>query len=249
MKTLVLDLETAPNQAYTWGLFKQTISLGQLKESGSVIGVGVKWHDAPKVWFYSDFHDGHQEMLEKVHALVDEADAIVTYNGVGFDMKWLRREWLLAGFPPPSPWKDIDLLRTVRSQFRFVSAKLANVTSELGLSGKLHHTGFDMWVKCMANDPKAWALMARYCRQDVVTTGELYDRILPWIKGHPHMGLYGDTVEQNVCSTCGSANVQKRGFAYTALGRFQQYQCMSAGCGRWSRGKKLLDSVDLRGTS
>ena len=91
--------------------------------------------------------------------------------------------------------------------------------------------------------------VARYCKQDVRTTTELYDRLLPWISNHPHMGLYGDTVEQHVCQNCGSANVQKRGFQPTRLGRYQRYQCMSAGCGRWNQGKKLLDSVDLRGTS
>ena len=249
MKILVADIETSPNLAHVWSIWNVNVGLPQLLTSGTVIGVGYQWVGEKTVHFLSDHHGGHAEMIQKTYDLLGEADAVITYNGKNFDRRWLNTEFALAGLPPHSPTKDIDLLPVVKKNFRFPSNKLAYVTKALGLSGKISHSGHEMWVKCLADDPVAWAQMSRYCKQDVRTTTELYDRLLPWISNHPHMGLYGPTVEEAVCQTCGSANVQKRGFAYTALGRFQQYQCMSAGCGRWSRGAKMLDHVDLRGTS
>ena len=66
----------------------------------------------------SDHHDGHDAMIEGIWKLLDEADAVVTWNGVSFDMKHLRREFVLAGLTPPSPWKDIDLMLTVKREMQ-----------------------------------------------------------------------------------------------------------------------------------
>ena len=64
LKLLTLDIESAPNVAHVWGLFKQTVSLNQLMESGQVISFAAKWHGKPKVLFYSDHHDGHDVMIQ-----------------------------------------------------------------------------------------------------------------------------------------------------------------------------------------
>lgn len=230
-RVLTLDIETSPNLAHVWDLWNQNVSLSQLMQAGQVICFAAKWVGKPKVEFYSDFHHGHEEMVAQAHSLVDEADVVCHFNGVRFDMPHLRREFLLAGLKPPSPVQEIDLLRVVKKNFRFASNKLAFVTEQLGLTGKLSHTGHKLWVDCMAGDAKAWNLMRRYNKQDVVTTEELYTRLLPWISNHPHVGLY--TGEAYCCRNCGGRDVQKRGFKYTSLGKYQQVQCNQ--CGAWSR--------------
>ena len=98
MKLLILDLETAPNLAYVWGLFKETINPQQVKETGRVISVAAKWYQDPEIFFWSDFHDGHLQMVTNTHNLITEADAVVTYNGSAFDIPHLNREFLLANF-------------------------------------------------------------------------------------------------------------------------------------------------------
>lgn len=246
MKVLTVDIETSPSVAHVWGLFKQSVSLSQLQESTRVISFAAKWHGVRAVEFRSDFHDGHEAMVQRAHALIDEADVVVHYNGKSFDMPHLRREFLLANMPPPSPVREVDLYLVVRSRFRFISNKLDHVTRELGLTGKVTHTGHDLWVRCMAGDPKAWALMKKYNKGDVVTTEELHDVLLPWINGYPHAGLYGDS-EVPTCQRCGGHGLRKEGFAYTALGKFQRYACKD--CGSWSRGKSRLAGVDIRAIS
>ena len=182
MKILVIDIETRPNLAHVWGLWDQRVGLNQIVEVGTVICFAAKWHKSSKVEFASDYHDGHDAMVKRAWTLLDDADAVVHYNGKAFDMKHLQREFLLAGLPPPSPWVDIDLLLTVRQQFKFASNKLDHIASELGIGTKMAHEGFDLWRKCMADDKAAWGRMKRYNVQDVRLTETLYDRLMSWIK-------------------------------------------------------------------
>jgi len=243
MKILHLDLELAPNLATVWGIFKQNIAINQLLETSRVMCFSAKWHGDKKVIFHSEHRDGHIKMIENLHHLMDEADAIVTYNGNGFDLKVANREFLLYSMNPPAPYKSIDLLATVRKQFRFVSNKLDHVSKELGLGQKTKHEGHELWLKCMEGDDAAWKTMEKYNKQDVLLTEKLYNRLLPWIDGHPHHALYVDD-SKPVCRNCGSEHIKKEGFTTTLLGKYQQYSCTD--CGRWGRGGKMIQGVDVR---
>lgn len=245
LKVLTLDIETAPNLAHVWALWKQDIPPSMLVEVGGVIAFAAKWLGEKPVMFYSDFHDGHEAMIARAHQLIDEADVIIHYNGTSFDMKHLNREFLLAGLPPPSPVHEIDLFKVVKQRFRFVSNRLNSVVKELGIGQKATHTGFDLWKRCMAGDEKAWATMRRYNKRDVVITERLYLRVRPWVKTHPHVRV-DDQGPRPTCGRCGSQRLQRRGVATTTLGTFQRFQCQS--CGGWSRGGSAITRVDVRPT-
>lgn len=77
-------------------------------------------------------------MLKQIHALLNEADAVVHYNGAKFDIPTLNKEFILHGLPPPAPYKQIDLLRTARSQFKFPSNKLDYIAQALDLGKRLN---------------------------------------------------------------------------------------------------------------
>src|SRR6056297_2027665 len=162
MKILFIDIETTPMTSYTWGLWQQNVSLSQIIDSTEMMCFGARWYGEKKVHFKSSHHHGKKEMLESVHSLLDEADVVVGWNSASFDTKHLKRELLEAGMKPPSPFKDMDLMRTVKSEFRFPSNKLDYVAQKLGVGAKVQHSGFELWVKCMADDKKAWAEMKKY---------------------------------------------------------------------------------------
>lgn len=237
-------METSPNIATVWGLFNQNVSLSQLQESTRVICFAAKWFGTKTVHFYSEHHHSSSQMVSEAHRLLDEADAVCHFNGTRFDVPHLNREFLMAGLNPPSPFQEIDLLKVIRKRFKFTSSKLAHVTAELGLSGKLSHTGHDLWLKCMAGDDKAWNLMRRYCKQDVVTTEELYEKLLPWIDTHPHVGLIDGTGPET-CNRCGSDHLQRRGFRHTLSGSYQKAQCQN--CGGWVSFTNRDAAVKTRG--
>jgi DNA polymerase elongation subunit (family B) len=237
MKLLILDCETAPNIGHVWGLWQQNISLSQLMESGYLLCWAAKWLGEKGVYFNSLQHSSPKVMLSKIHELLDEADAVITYNGERFDIPTLNKEFLLAGMAPPSPYKQIDLLKVVKSRFRFPSNKLEYVCKALGVGQKMKHIGHELWTLCMAGDRAAWSMMEEYNKNDVVILEEVYFKTLPWIKSHANHGLYQD--EKEVCPNCGSTNHQKRGFAYTLTNKYQRYQCKD--CHFWFRDNKAYD--------
>lgn len=223
MRLLIIDIETRPNLAWVWGLWQQNVAINQIQESGSVICFAAKWHGDKRVMFHSDHHDGHDGMLKAAWELMDEADAIIHFNGRAFDIKHLNREFLLAGMPPPSPHVDIDLLATVRQRFKFPSNKLQYISESLGIGSKVHHDGFDLWVRCMAGEDKAWSQMKKYNVQDVRLTEEAYDILLPWITTHPNVSLYDS--RPDACPKCGGTNHHRRGVRHTSSQSYRQYQC------------------------
>lgn len=235
MKILLLDIETSPNLAFVWGLFKQNIGINQIEQSGSVLCWTAKWYGEEKIYFDSVHKSSEQAMLARIHQLVDDADAVVHYNGASFDLPVLNREWLKHGFKPPAPYKHIDLLQVCKKQFRFVSNKLDYVSQFLGLGEKVRHQGHELWVGCMRGDPECWRVMEDYNIQDVALLEQLYDRLLPWIEKHPSHGAFA---EDAVCPKCGSKHFQQRGTAITTVMKYKRYQCKD--CGGWFRGNKSV---------
>lgn len=240
IKILTIDIETRPNLAYVWGLWEQNVALNQVDQFGSVISFAAKWHGDKKVHFFSEYHDGHSEMIKAAWELLDEADAVVGYNSKAFDMKHLNREFVLAGLAPPSHYVDIDLMSVVKQRFKFPSNKLQHIATELGIGSKVQHDGFDLWLGCMAQDEKSWRTMKKYNMQDVVLTEKVYDRLLPWIKTHPHRGLFGG--DPTACPRCGHGDLVKRGFHHTTTATYQTVQCK--GCGGYSRISKAVGKVN-----
>jgi len=244
LKTLLLDIETAPNLAHVWGLWQQNVGINQIIDAGYTLCWAAKWLGDRKVMFSGLNEDTAEDMIQKIYDLVDEADAVVHYNGTKFDMPTLNKEFLLNQHTPPSPYKQIDLLRTARGQFRFPSNKLDYIAQALDLGSKTKHVGHQLWIDCMQGDKKAWKTMKEYNIQDVNLLEKVYNKLLPWIVSHPHHALYNTDTEKNVCHNCGSEDMRRQGYAYTPLGKFQQFQCKS--CGKWMRAKKSLAKVDVR---
>jgi hypothetical protein len=224
MKILLLDIETAPNLVYSWGLWDQNIAINQIVKPGYILCWAAQWLDKREIMFDS-IHDSLKlKMIKRIHKLINEADAVVHYNGVKFDMPWLNQEFLLNGLPPPSGYADIDLLRTARSRFNFPSNKLDYVAKQLDVGQKIKHIGMDLWTDCMNGCPKAWAKMKRYNKQDVRLLKKVYIELLPWVRNHPNWGVVSNTGELT-CRNCGSENIKKDGIQRNQTLSYQRYRC------------------------
>lgn len=254
MKTLVIDIETAPNVAHVWKLWKTDVALNQLVVPGYVLCFAAKWTDEPTFYFARVKHDpatgaptpeSRRAMLDLAHKLLTKADVVVHYNGIAFDIPRLNAEFMEFGFLPPAPFEQVDLLLAIRKRATFASHKLAYVAERLGIGSKVKHEGHMLWRACMAGDPAAWARMQKYNEGDVRLTERLYKRVLPWIPSHPNAGLYVDS-EKPCCPTCGSERLQKRGLARTRISLYTRYQCVK--CGSWSRAKLRSGTAKLART-
>ena len=228
MKILKIDIETAPHKVYVWDMFKQNVAENQIVENGYTMCFAAQWVGEKKVHFYSIHEHGFNDMIEQAWLLLDEADAVIHYNGEKFDMPTLNREFLLEGYVPPSPYHNIDLYRTIKKRFKFPRNGMDYVCRRLGLSTKVNHKGMDLWKECMDGDTKAWKTMEEYNKQDVRMLGELYNVLLPWVQNHPNHALYIDT-DKPVCPNCSSTHVVKNGIETTQTQQYQRYRCSDCG--------------------
>jgi DNA polymerase elongation subunit (family B)/predicted RNA-binding Zn-ribbon protein involved in translation (DUF1610 family) len=232
MKILLLDIETAPNLVHVWGLWNQNVGINQIMAAGYVMCWAAKWHGSKEVMFDSVYASTQKRMLKRIHKLLDEADAVVHWNGAKFDIPTLNKEFVSLEMTPPAPYKQIDLLKTARAQFKFPSNKLDYIGQALGLGQKVKHSGHELWIRCMAKEPQAWKEMEAYNRQDVILLEKVYERLMPWVKNHPNHGVY-DEAGIPVCPNCGHHHLQRRGKERTQCNVYARYQCTN--CGKWSR--------------
>jgi DNA polymerase elongation subunit (family B) len=249
-RILAWDIETSPHAGYVWGLWNQNIGLSQIIKPGGMISFSARWVDEPKSSTMFEHVSGTTEaqlvesrgkMLGTLYSLLDEADGLVSWNGKNFDTRKANAEFIKLGWGPYSEAKEIDLMRAVKKVASFPSFKLEHIAQVLLGKGKVQHEGFALWIKCMADDPKAWARMGRYNRQDVDLLIELYYYLLPWIDTIPNRNLFDG---YDGCPKCGSDNVQRRGSRVTKVAKYARYQCQD--CGSWASIGKAEERVDIR---
>lgn len=241
MKMLFIDIETQPNLGYFWGIFNENIGINQIEDAAEMMCFAAKWYGDDEVMYFHGRRD-RLSMIEAAWDLLNEADVVVHYYGSRFDIPHLNREFLLNGFPPPSPFKQVDLKQIASKKFKFTSNKLQYISTQLGLPGKEEHEGFPLWHKCMQGDDDAWARMESYNRQDVVLLEDVFEIMLPWITCLPHRHLYDGA---GGCPNCGKKDTLNRaGYAYTKLSKFLQYRC--SGCGSFFRDARRVSGVSLQ---
>src|ERR1700733_915350 len=130
-KILTLDIETAPLEAYTWGLWDVTVGLEQIKTGWSILSYAAKWIGKPKVTFKHTGGRGAAKvrddkvLMQPLWDLLDRADIVVAQNGQRFDVKKINSRLIEQGFGPYSPIRIVDTLLTAKKHFAFTSNKLA----------------------------------------------------------------------------------------------------------------------------
>lgn len=256
-KILVADIETSPHLCYSFQTYNTNISPAQVIEPTRMISFAAGWADKRAVEFHSEYEGFgpyptreacHQHMVEQAHRLLDEADVFVHYNGDRFDVLHMNREFELAGLKPPSPYISVDLYRVFKKNQVYAFHKLAWITEQLQLSGKMDNSGWRLWRNVLSEDEevrrKAWLEMRRYNKQDVVTTRELFHRAKHLITNLPSPHLFDENVDELSCSSCEGTNVQRRGYAVKQTRKYPRFQCTD--CGRWSQGTRSVGSVALK---
>jgi predicted RNA-binding Zn-ribbon protein involved in translation (DUF1610 family) len=251
-KIVTLDIETSPIVAYVWGLFKQFVSLNQIVEDWSILSFSYKWLDQEKVFHFNTGGRGRAKVRDDRHLLdllwevLNRADIVIAQNGKKFDVKKINARFLIAGMPPPSPYKVVDTMLEARSIAAFTSNKLAWLSDVLTDEPKDDHKefpGFELWTECLADNPKAWRAMRQYNDVDIKSTEKVYLKLRPYIIGHPNVAAYNDS-EDPQCPKCGSVEMQRRGTSVTQSGRYHRMYCAS--CGGWSRTRYTTNSTEKR---
>ena len=229
-KILVCDIEWSPAKAYVWRMWDENITPDQLLDAGGLLCFSWHWLGSKEFGFMSEWADGKEAMAIVLRDILDDADAVITYNGDKYDLPKIRGHLMLEGQKPFAPPTSIDLIKTIK-KLGFVMNRLAYIAPLLGVGQKMKHEGFALWRSVLEGDPKAQARMRKYCVQDVRVTAKLYQKIQPFIQDHPHLGD-----NKGACGSCGSNHVQMRGYRRTKYFKVQRLQCQE--CGSWSTGTR-----------
>lgn len=246
----VLDIETFPILAYTWGIWNQNINLDFIVRDWSICALAYKWVGERDVAYFdvseqADIFDD-RFLLEALHAFLDEADVVIVQNGIKFDLRKINARFIQAGMKPPSPYKVIDTKVEAKKIAAFTSVRLDWMSKILTDTPKDRHKefpGVELWLQCMARNPRAWEVMRKYNPRDIVSTEGVYMSLRPYIVGHPNVAAYNDDTDVQ-CPKCGSKNLQQRGLARTQSGEYRRYQCNE--CGGWARSRYVGNTIAKR---
>ena len=241
-RILILDIETAPNLAYVWGFFKEHIAPKQVLEDCSILSWSAKWLGDKDIMYADTQQSSELDILTDLCYFLDKADIVIGHNLKRFDMPKIRGRCLVNGISLPSPYKEIDTYTTARRAFGFDRNTLAEIARMLGVEAKGDHKkfpGFELWSECLKGNNAAWKDMKKYNKQDVLVTEQVYLKIRPYITNHPAVTVHGE-IEDICCPKCGADEgfQERRGYAYTNVGKYQRYKCNH--CGGWHRGRKTI---------
>lgn len=238
MKTKILfyDIETSPLLGYTWAKYEQNVL--DVQREWYVLSFSAKWKDGgtitkalPDYKLYKKEPHNDRELIKDLWELFNEADIIIGHNSNKFDNKKSNARFIAHGLTPPEPYKTVDTLKVARQHFSFTSNRLDDLGKALGVGRKVKTGGFDLWLRCLAGDMKAWALMKKYNKQDVVLLEKVYLKLRPWATNHPNLSLFE---ERPICPKCGSKKIHFRGYAMTSTSKYRRFQCE---CGGWGRSR------------
>lgn len=247
-KILFIDIETSSQKGYFWGSKWET-NIIEIIEDAQIICFSAKWlggqHTTKGLLDYRGYKKGvvdDENIVTDIHDLLDEADIVVTQNGISFDNKVINARFIKHGLPPPSPYKMIDTKVEAKRYLRLPSYSLDDMCKYFGIGKKMAHEGFELWKDCIAGSKTAWANMKKYNAKDVQLTETLYKKLRPFMKTHPNFSVYSD---KNNCPKCGSSNVHARGYTANSSTMFQRAQCNA--CGGWFRfGKAMMKIKNTR---
>jgi hypothetical protein len=244
-RILFLDIETFPNEGYTWGKYEQTVI--QFIRETCLATYAAKWLGEKEVFAkalcdYKGYRAGSYDdskLVADLWALVNEADIIVAHNGDQFDIKVFQARFIFHKLSPPKPFKTVDTKKAVKKVARFNSNKLDDLSTLLENEKKIK-TDFELWRGCINGDRASWALMVKYNKKDILLLEKLYLRLRPWITNHPNFMVLEGKLNR-VCPKCGSKRLTYQGFAITQSRRYRRLKCME--CGGWAREVKCEDSA------
>lgn len=231
---LVFDIETSPIISYNWGIWGQNAI--EVIEDFQILSIAWQWVDEKRVYCVGqdDFDDyipgvnNDANVVKKAWELLDACDYEVAHNGDQFDVKKLNARFMVHNLPPPSPYKQIDTKKIAKRVSGFTSNRLKDLARELHVNQKGDPGGFATWKGCLAGDPKAWAKMKKYNKQDIPPLMDLYLKFRPWDKSS--FALNVATSRPDACPKCGGEHMHA-GTKYRATNTnlYQYYRCADCG--------------------
>jgi len=239
-KVGILDIETSPLQCHVWGTWKQRIGNEQIINDWFMLSYSWKWLFDSKVYGSvltpeEAINRDDSRICRELWKYLDQCDVVIGHNINRFDIPKAQTRFIVNKLAPPSPYRTIDTLTIAQQNFRFASNKLDYI-GELLLHDRKIHTEYKLWLDCMNGVPERLEEMLVYNKKDVLLEEEAYVFLRPYIKSHPNMAIYQESIEPT-CPTCGSVDIEECGHYATSVNRYLAFRCKE--CGAICRSRKV----------
>lgn len=127
-------------------------------------------------------HLDDKELCLQTKIQLESADIIVTYYGLGFDLKYLNSKLLYWGIEPVKPKLHIDLYRLGKKYWATSRRSLDVITNYLGIKGKTHLKLKEWREMAWEGNKEAIEEGVDHCSWDVIITEKLFYRLKPLLK-------------------------------------------------------------------
>ena len=253
-RVVTLDIERIPGRARVkhrgltiegefWDLngWKHTIGrrihADDVKEWPRTICAAWKWYDSEDVEFAAEWQvGGYDGFMRAVWDVFDQADLIIGHNADRFDARHLMGGWAEMGLPAPSPYKVIDTLKIARGTFAYESNTLDALNKRLGIDAKTDKYDARIARAAVNGDKEAQETLSAYNRGDIIASEALFDRLRPFAKGIPHLGMWTD--DALACPSCGHTMTATGKTVHANVQRYEHLACPN--CGSHARGTTTL---------
>lgn len=241
-KILLLDVETLPGEYYAFDPKVEYLSPDKQIKGVSISCWAAKWLFEPEIMGEvvtekEAFHRDDKSILSGIWNLMNQADIVITHNGLNFDIPMLYGRFVTYQMIPPTKFQNVDTCKTSKTVFKFEYNRLDELGQRFGIGKKLDMSFLD-WKNCLTNDRqanKALQDMLTYCKNDIAPLLEdVYLAMLPYIPNHPNLGLWS-LDDKDHCKNCESSDIHWEEKPYaTPSGLWKSWRCNT--CGAVGRG-------------
>lgn len=264
-KVLYFDLENSLMQGYFFNIWNVNIGGNRISKHSHLLSNSWAFDDeeVQGIRLTPEQVKSSDDLLVVVDMIkaIEQADILISYNGISFDKRVLNTRALHHGLPPIRWGKHYDVMREIKKNFRFPSNSMDNVSNYLGIEGKNTSNHRRLWERCFEywnyeECEEALKQMLVYGKQDITVLRNLHKRIMGWDKSAVNVGLItkeinGTNTKDNhtlLCPHCASEDVDKLGSkAYTSTMSYDIYRCSNSSCRGLSRsnaaGTKLVNYI------
>ena len=254
VKALTIDIERLPGQVSVqhrgftidgpvWDLNALKHVIGRRIHADDVIEwprticAAARWYGEEDVMFAAEWEvGGYDAFMRQVWSWVDEADILIGHNMAAFDSKHLMSGWAEMGLPAPSPFKVIDTLKIARGSLNMESNTLDSLAKRLGVESKSDKYDVRVAQAAVNGDREAQARIEDYNRGDIVASEALFDRLRPYARNIPHLGMWTD--DELACPSCGSTMAATGKTVHANVQKYEHLHCPN--CGAHARGTARL---------
>ena len=254
VKALTIDIERLPGQVSVqhrgftidgpvWDLNALKHVIGRRIHADDVIEwprticAAARWYGEEDVMFAAEWEvGGYDAFMRQVWSWVDEADILIGHNMAAFDSKHLMSGWAEMGLPAPSPFKVIDTLKIARGSLNMESNTLDSLAKRLGVESKSDKYDVRVAQAAVNGDREAQARIEDYNRGDIIASEALFDRLRPYARNIPHLGMWTD--DEMACPSCGHSMTVTGKTVHANVQRYEHLHCPN--CGAHARGTARL---------